>query len=59
MRAAYAYCDENQLQTARLLGISRNVVRARLIRFGEISGSVRGTPHPQQSLLPEAREING
>ena len=31
MRTAFAFCDRNQLQTARLLGISRNVVRARLM----------------------------
>ena len=41
MRAAYRYCHNNQLQTARLLGVSRNVVRARLIQFGEIAGSLR------------------
>lgn len=35
-RAAYAYCDHNQLQASRLLGISRNVLRARLIRSGQI-----------------------
>lgn len=32
IRAAYDYCNENQLQTAKLLGISRNVVRHRLAR---------------------------
>jgi sigma-54-specific transcriptional regulator len=35
-RAAYRYCHRNQLQTARLLGISRNVVRARLLELGEL-----------------------
>jgi sigma-54-specific transcriptional regulator len=44
MRAAYNYCDRNQLQTARLLGISRNVVRARLIQIGELAGSLRNSP---------------
>jgi len=42
IRAAYRYCHKNQLQTARLLGVSRNVVRARLIQFGELQGSLRG-----------------
>jgi sigma-54-specific transcriptional regulator len=37
MRTAYHYCDRNQLQTARLLGISRNVVRARLMEIGELA----------------------
>jgi sigma-54-specific transcriptional regulator len=41
IRTAYRFCDRNQLQTARLLGISRNVVRARLIQFGELAGSPR------------------
>lgn len=34
IRSAYAYCDHNQVRTARLLGISRNVVRDRLARYG-------------------------
>jgi sigma-54-specific transcriptional regulator len=34
MKAAYEFCDRNQLQTARLLGVSRNIVRARLIQCG-------------------------
>ena len=37
MRVAYQYCQNNQLQTARLLGISRNIVRARLIQYGELA----------------------
>ncbi|WP_374487672.1 sigma-54 interaction domain-containing protein [Zoogloea sp.] len=37
MRAAYHYCHRNQVQAARLLGVSRNVIRARLIRMGAIS----------------------
>ncbi|WP_230413269.1 sigma-54 interaction domain-containing protein [Paraburkholderia antibiotica] len=37
MRAAFEFSDRNQLQAARLLGISRNVLRARLIRAKEIS----------------------
>jgi len=49
LKTAYDHCSHNQLQTARLLGISRNVVRARLIRFGEISGSVRGSRHTPES----------
>jgi DNA-binding NtrC family response regulator len=37
MRAAFRFCHRNQVQAARLLGISRNVMRARLIKIGEIS----------------------
>ncbi|MET0594499.1 MAG: sigma 54-interacting transcriptional regulator, partial [Polyangiaceae bacterium] len=35
-RAAYRFCHGNQLKTARLLGTSRNIVRARLIEAGEL-----------------------
>jgi aliphatic sulfonates family ABC transporter substrate-binding protein len=44
LKTAYQHCERNQLQTARLLGISRNVVRARLIQYGELSGHLRSTP---------------
>ncbi len=50
MKAAYEFCDHNQLQTARLLGISRNVVRARLIQCGVLTSATNtvletSTPH--------------
>ena len=35
-RTAYEFCHRNQVQTARLLGISRNIVRARLAQCGEL-----------------------
>lgn len=39
---AYDYCEHNQVQTARLLGISRNILRSRLQRYGLLpGGSVR------------------
>lgn len=44
MRSAFQYCQQNQLQTARLLGISRNIVRARLIRLGEIGSPQADAP---------------
>jgi sigma-54 dependent transcriptional regulator len=47
MRAAYRYCHRNQLQTARLLGISRNIVRARLIEIGELPAP--GLPRSQRA----------
>jgi sulfonate transport system substrate-binding protein len=49
MRSAYRYCENNQLQTARLLDISRNIVRARLIQFGEIPGSLRASRVPSET----------
>jgi sulfonate transport system substrate-binding protein len=49
MRTAYRHCDQNQLQSARLLGVSRNVVRARLIKYGELSGQLRTPSSPPPS----------
>ncbi|WP_303620998.1 helix-turn-helix domain-containing protein [Methylogaea oryzae] len=39
MRTAYDYCERNQVHTARLLGISRNILRARLQRYGLLPGA--------------------
>jgi len=55
IRAAYRYCDGNQLQTARLLGISRNVVRARLIQFGLLAGAPRTTTGARVEVAPGPR----
>lgn len=41
IEAAYEYCHHNQLHTAKLLGISRNIARARLIKHGLLSPSPR------------------
>jgi transcriptional regulator with PAS, ATPase and Fis domain len=38
VRAAYQYCHQNQVQTAQLLGISRNIMRARLAKIGMLPG---------------------
>lgn len=37
VRAAYNHCHNNQVQTAKLLGVSRNIIRAKLIKMGAIS----------------------
>ena len=37
VRRAFAHCGHNQLRTARLLGISRNILRTQLKRFGFIA----------------------
>jgi sigma-54-specific transcriptional regulator len=34
VRCAFEYCQHNQLQTAKLLGISRNILRHRLKLYG-------------------------
>jgi sigma-54 dependent transcriptional regulator len=41
IRAALDHCEGNQVQTARLLGISRNVLRAHLARLGVIAAPRR------------------
>jgi sigma-54-specific transcriptional regulator len=43
IREAFDYCEQNQLRTARLLGISRNIVRDRLIRY-DLLHSQKGNP---------------
>ncbi len=40
-RTAYRYSQYNQVHTANLLGLSRNIVRARLIELGELVVSKR------------------
>jgi aliphatic sulfonates family ABC transporter substrate-binding protein len=59
MRSAYRHSGQNQLKTARLLGISRNVVRARLIEYGEVAGQVRNplpsAAAPRDGAAPERR----
>ena len=46
IRTAFEYCHRNQLETARLLGISRNIVRARLLQCGELTGKRRTRDSP-------------
>jgi len=41
VREAFAHCNGNQVRTASLLGISRNVVRALLKRYGLLNGAGR------------------
>jgi sigma-54-specific transcriptional regulator len=48
IRGAHEFCGGNQVQTARVLGLSRNIVRSRLIRYGEIAGSARRSTLPPQ-----------
>jgi aliphatic sulfonates family ABC transporter substrate-binding protein len=46
LSTAYHYCEENQLETSRRLGLSRHVVRARLIEHGELKGPLRRSSAP-------------
>ena len=46
VRRAYAHCRGNQVQAARLLGVSRNVLRTQLKRFGLIASETSSPPYP-------------
>jgi aliphatic sulfonates family ABC transporter substrate-binding protein len=48
LSAAFRHSGNNQLETARLLGLSRHVVRARLIEHGELTGRLRSGPRRAQ-----------
>jgi transcriptional regulator of acetoin/glycerol metabolism len=41
VQAAFDFCHRNQVRTSGLLGISRNVLRAQLKRFGLLAGPVQ------------------
>jgi sigma-54-specific transcriptional regulator len=43
LTTAYEHCEGNQVRTAKRLGVSRNVVRAQLKRFGLIAEMGRAT----------------
>ncbi len=51
VRRAFSYCSQNQVQTARLLGISRNVLRTLLKRLGLISNEVAVDEYPELRLI--------
>jgi len=52
--AAFEHCGRNQVHTARKLGISRNVVRAQLKRFGLIADAARaGIDAPADEGAPD------
>ncbi|WP_324728844.1 sigma-54 interaction domain-containing protein [Pseudomonas chlororaphis] len=44
LRAAYRFSHYNQVHTANLLGLSRNVTRTRLIKIGELAVNKRRLP---------------
>ncbi|TBU90589.1 sigma-54 interaction domain-containing protein [Phytopseudomonas dryadis] len=48
MRSAYRFCHYNQVHTANLLGLTRNVTRAQLIRIGELVVNKRRPAHSIQ-----------
>lgn len=48
LRAAYRFSHYNQVHTANLLGLSRNVARSRLIKIGELAVNKRRPGEPLQ-----------
>jgi aliphatic sulfonates family ABC transporter substrate-binding protein len=56
-RTAYRFSDNNQLRTARLLGVSRNIVRARLLVHGLLSPASRAptSKRPTSGARTEVR----
>jgi sigma-54-specific transcriptional regulator len=44
IRTAFEFCEQNQVQTARLLDISRNVLRHRLALYGMLPGGPSKSP---------------
>jgi sigma-54 dependent transcriptional regulator len=51
LRLGYAHCGDNQVQTARLLGVTRNTLRTLLKRHGLLG---RGDRRPVQAPRPGA-----
>jgi len=51
LKAAYKVSGHNQLATARLLGLSRHVVRARLIQHGILSENSRTRPALEKNQI--------
>jgi len=52
IHAAYAHCQRNQVHTAALLGISRNVLRTQLKRFGLLSDTKTDSSADSDCLIP-------
>jgi len=57
--AAFRHAGENQLETARLLGSSRHVVRARLIEHGHLAAPARRRRAGSGSEAATARRADG
>jgi len=50
LRAAYRFCHYNQVHTASLLGLSRNVTRSMLIKIGELVVNKRRPAQDDQGV---------
>ncbi len=54
-REVFRYCHYSQSETARLLGVSRNIVRARLMRLGEVGPSRKASVDTEDGDFGNAR----
>lgn len=52
IRTAFAFCEENQVQTARLLDISRNVLRHKLGLYGMLPNAQKKSADSVTENLP-------
>ncbi|MGC3982869.1 MAG: sigma-54 dependent transcriptional regulator [Steroidobacteraceae bacterium] len=55
IKHAFNYCSNNQVQTAKLLGISRNILRTQLKRFGLIGGDFGAELESADAALSDAQ----
>jgi sigma-54-specific transcriptional regulator len=61
VRLAFERCRENQVHTARLLGITRNSLRTLLKRHGLLDDAPGGTvdfPTPELSEIQQPQALN-
>jgi len=59
LSATYRHCNHNQQETARRLGLSRNVVRARLIEHGNLQGPLRRSSASASPISSAAKRDGG
>ena len=60
IRTAYAFCEGNQVQTANLLDISRNVLRHKLALYGMLPNSQRKSTRVHETeTTDEGFRLNG
>lgn len=50
IRTAFGFCEENQVQTARLLDISRNVLRHKLGLYGMLPNTPKKLPYSEAEV---------
>ncbi len=50
IRTAFGFCEENQVQTARLLDISRNVLRHKLGLYGMLPNAQKKLPYSEAEV---------